>query len=141
MSDEKTIICETPVFSWNTKTKQFFVLGHKFDGVNSIEDFINFIYDLQQENQQLKEQTKLLSAKKPIKDLKERNDQLMEQYRLRDIRTIHLEQQLKQRDEVIDKIGKIIDTTNCRYMINGKVYVNSFCLSDLYKIINKYKGG
>ena len=52
-----------------------------------------------------------------------------------------LKEQLKQRDEVIDKIGKIIDTANCRYMTSGKVYVNSFCLSDLYKILNQSKGG
>ena len=37
------------------------------------------IYQLQQENQQLK-------SKKPIKDLKERNNKLLEQYRLCDIR-------------------------------------------------------
>lgn len=47
-------IDEIPMFSWNTKTKEFFVLGHKFDGVNSIEDFINYINNLQTENQQLK---------------------------------------------------------------------------------------
>ena len=45
---------EIPVFSWNTKTKEFYVLGHKFDGVNSIEDFVDFINDLQQENKKLK---------------------------------------------------------------------------------------
>ncbi len=37
-----------PVFSWNTETKEFYVLGQKFDGVNSIEDFINYIAKLQQ---------------------------------------------------------------------------------------------
>ena len=30
------------------------MLGHKFDGVNSIEDFVDFINDLQQENKKLK---------------------------------------------------------------------------------------
>ena len=30
-------IDEVPMFSWNTKTKEFYVLGHKFDGINSIE--------------------------------------------------------------------------------------------------------
>lgn len=53
----------------------------------------------------------------------------------------HLKEQLKQKDKVIDEIGNIMDTANCRYMINEKVYVNSFCLSDFYKILNKYKGG
>lgn len=56
MKKEVKGIDEIPVFSWNTRTKEFYVLGHKFDGVNSIEDFINFINDLQQENTQLKEQ-------------------------------------------------------------------------------------
>lgn len=46
---------EIPVFSWNTKTKEFYVLGHKFDGVNSIEDFINYITNLDKENKQLKD--------------------------------------------------------------------------------------
>lgn len=45
---------ETPVFKWNTKTKEFYVLGHKFEGVNSIEDFVKFLTDLQQENSELK---------------------------------------------------------------------------------------
>ena len=47
-------IDELPIFSWNTKTKEFYVLGHKFDGVNSIEDFINYIHNLDKENKQLK---------------------------------------------------------------------------------------
>ena len=47
-------IDEIPIFSWNTKTKEFYVLGHKFDGVNSIENFINYIHNLDKENQQLK---------------------------------------------------------------------------------------
>ena len=38
-------IDEVPMFSWNTKTKEFYVLGHKFDGINSIEDFINYIHN------------------------------------------------------------------------------------------------
>ena len=49
-------IDEIPIFSWNTQTKEFYVLGHKFDGVNSIEDFLNYIYNLGKENQQLKEE-------------------------------------------------------------------------------------
>lgn len=46
---------EVPIFSWNTKTKEFFVLGHKFDGVNSIEEFIDFILNLDKENKELKQ--------------------------------------------------------------------------------------
>lgn len=46
---------EIPVFRWNTETKEFYVLEHKFDGVNSIEDFINYIHNLDKENKQLKE--------------------------------------------------------------------------------------
>ena len=43
-----------PMFSWNTEKKEFYVLGQKFDDVNSIEDFINYITELQQENKILK---------------------------------------------------------------------------------------
>ncbi len=50
------------------------------------------IYQLQQENQQLK-------SKKPIKDLKERNNKLLEQYRLCDIRKVHLEKENQQLKE------------------------------------------
>lgn len=49
---------EVPMFSWNTKTKEFYVLGHKFDGVNSIEDFINYIHNLDKENKSLQSQLK-----------------------------------------------------------------------------------
>ena len=46
---------EIPLFRWNTKTKEFYVLGHKFDGVNSIEDFIDYITNLDKENKKYKE--------------------------------------------------------------------------------------
>lgn len=65
-------IDEIPMFSWNTKTKEFYVLGHKFDGVNSIEDFVDFINNLQQENEKLNHY-KLLYQK-----VKERNDKAIE---------------------------------------------------------------
>lgn len=45
---------EIPMFTFNTKTKEFSVLDHKFEGVNSIEDFINYIHNLDKENKQLK---------------------------------------------------------------------------------------
>ena len=51
-------IDELPIFSWNTKTKEFYVLGHKFDGINSIEDFINYIHNLDKENKSLQSQLK-----------------------------------------------------------------------------------
>ena len=51
-------IDESPIFSWNTKTKEFYVLGHKFDGINSIEDFINYIHNLDKENKSLQSQLK-----------------------------------------------------------------------------------
>lgn len=51
-------IDEVPMFSWNINTKEFYVLGHKFDGVNSIEDFVNYIYNLEKENQILQSQLK-----------------------------------------------------------------------------------
>lgn len=54
---KKTVkgIDEIPIFSWNTSTKEFEVLGHKFEGINSIEDFINYIYGLDKENKRLYE--------------------------------------------------------------------------------------
>lgn len=45
---------EIPMFTFNTKTKEFSVLEHKFEGVNSIEDFINYIHNLDKENKHLK---------------------------------------------------------------------------------------
>ena len=51
-------IDELPIFSWNTKTKEFYVLGHKFDGINSVEDFINYIHNLDKENKSLQSQLK-----------------------------------------------------------------------------------
>ena len=51
-------IDKLPIFSWNTKTKEFYVLGHKFDGINSIEDFINYIHNLDKENKSLQSQLK-----------------------------------------------------------------------------------
>lgn len=58
MNKEEIIIKgidEIPMFSWNTKTKEFYVLGHKFDGVNSIEDFINYIHNLDNKNKDLQQ--------------------------------------------------------------------------------------
>lgn len=46
---------EIPVFSWNTKTKEFCVLGHHFEGTNSIEEFITYITNLNKENTNLKQ--------------------------------------------------------------------------------------
>lgn len=67
-------IDEVPMFSWNTKTKEFYVLGHKFDGVNSIEDFINYITDLDKENKQLKDNWNKL---KEIIDVKMYNSEYL----------------------------------------------------------------
>ena len=51
-------IDELPIFSWNTKTNEFYVLEHKFDGINIIEDFINYIHNLDKENKFLQSQLK-----------------------------------------------------------------------------------
>lgn len=64
-------IDEVPMFSWNTKTKEFYVLGHKFDGINSIEDFINYIHNLDKENKSLQSQ---------LKAKEEENEQLKADY-------------------------------------------------------------
>ena len=61
-------IDELPIFSWNTKTKEFYVLGHKFDGINSIEDFINYIHNLDKENKYL--QSRLKAKEEENKQLK-----------------------------------------------------------------------
>lgn len=55
-------IDEIPMFTFNTKTKEFRVLGHKFEGVNSIEDFINYIHNLGKENKELKEKVNQLET-------------------------------------------------------------------------------
>lgn len=52
-------IDEIPMFSWNTETKEFYVAGHKLDGINSMEDFINYIHNLKKENQELKERVEM----------------------------------------------------------------------------------
>lgn len=44
---------EIPVFSWNTKTKEFNVLGHKFDCVNSVEEFIEYLQNQDKEIERL----------------------------------------------------------------------------------------
>ncbi|MBO7712741.1 MAG: hypothetical protein J6S85_04465 [Methanobrevibacter sp.] len=44
---------EIPVFSWNTKTKEFNVLGHKFDSVNSVEEFIEYLQSQDKEIERL----------------------------------------------------------------------------------------
>ena len=64
-------IDELPIFSWNTKTKEFYVLGHKFDGINSIEDFINYIHNLDKENKSLQSQ---------LKSKEEENQELNQKY-------------------------------------------------------------
>lgn len=48
-------IDEIPMFSIDTDTKEFYVLGEKINGINSIDDYINFIRNLQEENKNLKE--------------------------------------------------------------------------------------
>ena len=71
MSKEEMIlrgIDEIPMFTFNTKTKEFSVLGHKFEGVNSIEDFCNYIHNLDEENKQLKEKVEYLKNKIENKD-------------------------------------------------------------------------
>lgn len=97
---------------------------------------------LEKENRQLKEQLneKIRNEFKLKDELFKKRKEYQETYKDVQAEIKDYKQQIKQRDEVIDKIGKIIDTANCRYMTSGKVYVNSFCLSDLYKILNKYKG-
>ena len=71
-------IDELPIFSWNTKTKEFYVLGHKFDGINSIEDFINYIHNLDKENKFL--QSQLKAKEEENKQLKEQVQDLKADY-------------------------------------------------------------
>lgn len=111
-----------PVFSWNTETKEFYVLGHKFDGVNSVEDFINFLVKLQQENQKLKKQLETLEKtnKQLISKLDrydaivDERDELKKQLRTsaifneEDIR-------LDQTKEVFETLANILNTESCSY--------------------------
>ena len=53
MNEEIKETNEIPVFAWEPKTKGIWVLGHKFEGVDSIEQFIEFITNLQEENERL----------------------------------------------------------------------------------------
>lgn len=53
-------IDEIPMFTFNTKTKEFSVLGHKIEGVNSIGDFINYIHNLGKENKELQQKVNQL---------------------------------------------------------------------------------
>ena len=71
-------IDEVPMFSWNTKTKEFYVLGHKFDGINSIEDFINYIHNLDKENKSL--QSQLKEKEEVIKEAREYNEKIVDDY-------------------------------------------------------------
>ena len=97
-------IDEIPMFTFNTKTKEFSVLGHKFEGVNSIEDFINYIHNLGKENKELKEKVNQLeSTLNEIIDWKDKNgnryiyqDSLGEDWYFYDL-------------DVFDELGEILD--------------------------------
>lgn len=140
-------IDEIPVFSWNTKTKEFYVLGHKFDGVNSIEDFINFINDLQQKNRQLEGQIEYLKSgeyinqlrfeRNMLQDLVDNGEVSKEDKEFIDMthRNTELLEQLKQRDKFIDTIINLIESThiNCDGQAENLI-------DDIAEILQKYRG-
>ena len=94
-------IDELPIFSWNTKTKEFYVLGHKFDGINSIEDFINYIHNLDKENKSLQSQ---------LKEKEEENEQLKADYgNLAQVERDFLKEIIKEAREYIKEHIRIDD--------------------------------
>ena len=94
-------IDEVPMFSWNTKTKEFYVLGHKFDGINSIEDFINYIHNLDKENKSLQSQ---------LKEKEEENEQLKADYgNLAQVERDFLKEVIKEAREYIKEHIRIDD--------------------------------
>ena len=94
-------IDEVPMFSWNTKTKEFYVLGHKFDGINSIEDFINYIHNLDKENKSLQSQ---------LKAKEEENEQLKADYgNLAQVERDFLKEVIKEAREYIKEHIRIDD--------------------------------
>ena len=94
-------IDELPIFSWNTKTKEFYVLGHKFDGINSIEDFINYIHNLDKENKSLQSQ---LKAKEEV--IKEAREYIKEHIRIDDEYPAYMEMLITERDELDEILSK-----------------------------------
>ena len=94
-------IDELPIFSWNTKTKEFYVLGHKFDGINSIEDFINYIHNLDKENKSLQSQ---LKEKEEV--IKEAREYIKEHIRIDDEYPAYMEMLITERDELDEILSK-----------------------------------
>lgn len=119
MNEEKICvkgIDEIPVFSWNTKTKEFFVLNNKFDGVNSVQDFIEFLNNLQKENQQLKGSLQMHEIL--LRANVEENQRLKEQYcertdcsgRIGNSKKVEeLEKENQKYKEVIEKAIELIE--------------------------------
>lgn len=101
---------EIPVFRWNTKTKEFYVLEHKFDGVNSIEDFINYIHNLDKENKQLKENN--MSMQEEMVRTWEKLDDLQQIEQEHQKINGELREENKKYKEVIDKA---IEFTNKKW--------------------------
>ena len=116
-------IDEVPMFSWNTKTKEFYVLGHKFDGINSIEDFINYIHNLDKENKSLQSQLKAKEEENEqlkadygnlaqverdlLKEvIKEAREYIKEHIRIDDEYPAYMEMLITERDELYEILSK-----------------------------------
>ena len=130
-------IDELPIFSWNTKTKEFYVLGHKFDGINSIEDFINYIHNLDKENKSLQSQLKskeeenqelklelsgyrqailedkdMLGLKEESEELKKQLEQYQEEVCILDMKTDENIKYKTQQKEFIEYLENMLDDEN-----------------------------
>lgn len=110
---------EIPVFRWNTETKEFYVLEHKFDGVNSIEDFINYIHNLDKENQQLKENN--MSMQEEMARTWKKLDDLQQIEQEHQKINGELREENKKYKEVFDKAIKCIDY-NTKYRNGADIY-------------------
>lgn len=140
-------IDEVSMFSWDTKTKEFWVLGHKFDGVNSIEDFVNYIYNLDNENRQLKIENSQLKSKLEMQKGSNKLlckaimcdncdcDVVCEAHK----QQIKLQEQLQQRDEVIKEAIKMLDNyQNNLYSETARQTLDDD-VERTIDILNKYK--
>ena len=144
-------IDELPIFSWNTKNKEFYVLGHKFDGINSIEDFINYIHNLDKENKSLQSQLKAKEEEKQqLKKQLEEINKFKFSYRkdetkippiIRKQKDVEIIKKLEnQQKEFIEYMNKTIEELECDDVDDEEMKGYLIQRIDTFKeILSKYK--